>query len=129
MRTAPPCIRPSHRRIPEIDGRDEQMLAGAIAPTRHFKRSGLDLPDVSKGFSTPSAQIPWGPALLAQIAERLSREAQLPVASSRNIHDPHKADRVAADGQMTLVMISRAHLANPQWPSPAALALGQIGLS
>lgn len=102
------------------------MLAEAIESTRHFKRSGLDLLDVSKGFSTPIAQIPWGPALLAQIAERVSREAQLPVASSRNIHDPHDADRVAADGQMALVMIGRAHLANPQWPSPAALVLGQV---
>ncbi|MEQ8033554.1 hypothetical protein [Xanthomonas sp. WHRI 6106] len=33
---------------------------------------------------------------------------------------------MAADGQMALVMIGRAHLANPQWPSPAALALGQV---
>ncbi|WP_372383193.1 hypothetical protein ACCQ12_06330 [Xanthomonas sp. NCPPB 1068] len=66
------------------------------------------------------------PTLLAQIAERLSREAQLPVASSANIDDPHDADRVAAEGRMALVMIGRAHLTNPQWPSPAALALGQV---
>lgn len=62
---------------------------------------------------------------MAQIAERVSREAQLPVASSRNSHDPHDAGRVAAD-EMALAMIGRAHLANPQWPSPAALALGQV---
>ncbi|WP_355507597.1 hypothetical protein RZV16_07025 [Xanthomonas cannabis] len=102
------------------------MLAEAIEPTRNVKRSGLDLPDVSKGFSTPSAQIPWAPALLAQIAERVSREAQLPFASSANIDDPHNAERVAADGQMALLMIGRAHLVNPQWLSPAALALGQV---
>ncbi|MBB3816403.1 hypothetical protein FHR54_000708 [Xanthomonas arboricola] len=34
------------------------MLAEAIEPTRNFKRSGLDLLDVSKGFGTPIAQIP-----------------------------------------------------------------------
>ncbi|MCC4606641.1 hypothetical protein [Xanthomonas campestris] len=64
-----------------------------------------------------------------RVPEVDGREAQLPVASSRNIHDPHNADRVAADGEMALVMIGHAHLANPQWPSPAALALGQVGPS
>ncbi|MEA9556029.1 NADH:flavin oxidoreductase/NADH oxidase [Xanthomonas nasturtii] len=109
----------------EFDGRDEQTLAEAIDLTREFKRSGLDLLNVSMGFSTPNAQIPWGPALLAPIAERVSREAQLPVASSWNIDDPIEANRVIADGQMELVMVGRAHLANPHWPYQAALALGE----
>ncbi|WP_274502969.1 NADH:flavin oxidoreductase/NADH oxidase [Xanthomonas campestris] len=66
----------------EFDGRDEETLQEAIALTRNFKRDGLDLLNVSMGFSTPNAVIPWGPALLAPIAERVSREAALPVASS-----------------------------------------------
>ncbi|MCD0246923.1 NADH:flavin oxidoreductase/NADH oxidase [Xanthomonas melonis] len=109
----------------EFDGRDEQTLAEAIALTHEFKRSGLDLLNVSMGFSTPTAQIPWGPALLAPIAERVTRQTQLPVASSWNIDDPHEAERVVAEGQMELVMVGRAHLANPHWPYQAALALGQ----
>ena len=76
----------------EFDGRDEETLQEAIALTRNFKRDGLDLLNVSMGFSTPNAVIPWGPALLAPIAERVSREAALPVASSWNIDDPLEAD-------------------------------------
>ncbi|WP_407472076.1 NADH:flavin oxidoreductase/NADH oxidase [Xanthomonas campestris] len=109
----------------EFDGRDEETLQEAIALTRNFKRDGLDLLNVSMGFSTPNAVIPWGPALLAPIAERVSREAALPVASSWNIDDPLEADRVVAAGQMELVMVGRAHLANPHWPYHAALALGE----
>lgn len=63
--------------------------------------------------------------MLAPYAERVSREAQLPVASSWNIDDPLEADRVIAAGQMELVMVGRAHLANPHWPYDAALALGE----
>ena len=109
----------------EYDGRDEQTLAESIDLTRAWRRGGLDLLSVSVGFSTPLAQIPWGPAFLAPIAERVRRQAGLPVASSWGIDDPHVADRVVAAGQMDLVMVGRAHLANPHWPYQAALKLGE----
>ena len=32
---------------------------------------------------------------------------------------------MVAAGQMELVMVGRAHLANPHWPYHAALALGE----
>ncbi len=107
----------------EYDGRDEQTLAESIELTRKFRGGGLDLLSVSVGFSTPKAAIPWGPAFLAPIAERVRRESGLPVASAWGIDDPTIANRVVADGQMDLVMIGRAHLANPHWPYHAALQL------
>lgn len=109
----------------EFDGRDEETLAESIELARAFRRNGLDLLNVSVGFSTPSAQIPWGPAFLAPIAERVRREAGLPVASSWGIDNPQTADRVVAEQQMDLVMIGRMHLANPHWPYHAALQLGE----
>ena len=108
----------------EYDGRDEQTLAESIELTRAFRRGGLDMLNVSVGFSTPTAKIPWGPAFLAPIAERVHREAELPVASSWGIDNPLDADRVVAEKQMDLVMIGRVHLANPHWPYQAALKLG-----
>ena len=63
----------------EYDGRDEETLAESIELAKNFKRGGLDLLSVSVGFSTPAANIPWAPAFLAPIAERVRREAQLPV--------------------------------------------------
>ena len=109
----------------EFDGRDEQTLAESIELARAFRRGGLDLLNVSVGFSTPAAQIPWGPAFLAPIAERVKREAELPVASSWGIDNPLTADRVVAEQQMDLVMIGRMHLANPHWPYQAAMKLGE----
>lgn len=108
----------------EYDGQDEQTLEESIELAKGFRRGGLDLLNVSVGFTIPEARIPWGPAFLAPIAERVRREAELPVASSWGIDSPANAERVVADGQMDLVMVGRAHLANPHWPLKAAQQLG-----
>jgi 2,4-dienoyl-CoA reductase-like NADH-dependent reductase (Old Yellow Enzyme family) len=85
----------------------------------------LDLLNVSVNFVIPDATVPWGtPAFLAPVAERVRREAGLPVAASWGIDDPQIANRVVTDGQMDLVMIGRAFLANPHYPYQMAQALG-----
>ena len=113
----------------EYDGRDEETLAESIRLARAFREEGLDLLNVSVGFSTPEADIPWGPAFLAPVAERVRRETGLPVASSWGIDAPETANRVVAERQMDLVMIGRVHLANPHWPYQAALRLQEARAS
>jgi len=108
----------------EYDGRDEETLAESIALTQRLKQEGLDMLSVSVGFSTPDAQIPWGPAFLAPIAERVRREVGLPVSSAWGIDTPQLANRVVAEEQLDLVMVGRAHLADPHWPYYAAKQLG-----
>lgn len=108
----------------EYDGRDEETLLESIALTRKMRAGGLDLLNVSVGFTIPKTAIPWGPAFLAPIAERVRREAGLPVAASWGIDAPANADRVIADGQMDLVMVGRALLADPHYPYRAAKDLG-----
>ncbi|CAO3361376.1 NADH:flavin oxidoreductase/NADH oxidase [Azospirillum melinis] len=108
----------------EYDGRDEQTLAESIELARNFRAGGLDLLSVSVGFSTPDAHVPWGPAFLAPVAGRVRREAELPVAAAWGIDAPKIADRTVADGQLDLVMVGRAHLANPHYPYRAAKELG-----
>lgn len=108
----------------EFDGRDEETLTDAIRLGNAFREHGLDMLSVSMGFSTPAANIPWAPALLAPFAERVRRETGLPVASAWGIGHPADAERVVRDKQMDLVMVGRAHLANPHWPYAAAKALG-----
>ena len=107
----------------EYDGRDEETLAESIELTRNFKRGGLDLLSVSVGFSTLQAKVPWAPAFLAPIAARVRQEAGLPVAAAWGIDTPQLADSTVANGQLDLVMVGRAHLANPHWPLQAARAL------
>jgi len=107
----------------EYDGRDEETLAESIELVRKMRGEGLDLLNVSVGFTIPETNIPWGSAFLGPISERVRREAGIAVASAWGIDDPHAANRVVADGQMDLVMIGRAHLADPHWPYKAAMAL------
>lgn len=108
----------------EYDGKDEQTLAESIELVKLMRAGGLDLLNVSVNFVVPDAQIPWGtPAFLAPIAERVRREAALPVASGWGIGDPQVAERVVASGQMDLVMVGRALLANPHYPYALAQAL------
>jgi 2,4-dienoyl-CoA reductase-like NADH-dependent reductase (Old Yellow Enzyme family) len=107
----------------EYDGNDEQTLVESIQLAKAFKQKGLDLLSVSIGFSTPTAVIPWAPAFLAPIAGRIRREAGLPVAAAWGIDIPEIAQRTIESGELDLVMVGRAHLANPHWPYQAALKL------
>lgn len=107
----------------EYDGRDEATLGEAIGLVRGFRAAGLDMLSVSVGFSTPEAKIPWGPAFLAPVAKRVREQAGLPVASAWGIGNPTVADRTVVNGELDLVMVGRAHLANPHWPYRAALEL------
>ena len=107
----------------EYDGKDEETLSESIELVRNFKREGLDMLSVSVGFSTPTANIPWAPAFLAPIAERVGREAGIAVSSAWGIGTPELADQAVRKGQLDLVMVGRGHLADPHWPYQAARQL------
>jgi 2,4-dienoyl-CoA reductase-like NADH-dependent reductase (Old Yellow Enzyme family) len=110
----------------EYDGRDEQTVNESIELAKRMRAGGLDLMNVSAGFVIPGGKFPWGtPAFLAPFAQRVRREAGLPVASAWGIDAPEIAERVIAQEQMDLVMIGRAHLADPHYPYQLALALGK----
>lgn len=107
----------------EFDGNDEQTLSDSIDLTRRLKDAGLDMISVSIGFNTPEAQIPWAPAFMGPIAERVRREADIPVSSAWGFGEPHIAEKAVRDGQLDLVMVGKAHLANPHWAYQAAREL------
>lgn len=107
----------------EFDGRDEQTLVESIDLARRFKQGGLDMLSVSIGFSTPGATIPWGPAFMGPIAKRVRGEANIPVSSAWGFGTPDLAEKAVRDGQLDLVMVGKAHLANPHWSYYAAREL------
>lgn len=108
----------------EYDGRDEQTLLDSIGLVRQFKAAGMDMISVSIGFTIPQTAIPWGPAFLGPIAERVRREADVPVSSAWGFGTPAIAEQVVRDQQLDLVMVGRAHLADPHWAYFAAKELG-----
>ena len=109
----------------EYDGQDEETLKESIQLVQEWRKNGLDLLSVSVGFSTPEAQIPWGPAFMGPVAERVRREADIPVSSAWGFGAPKLADDAVRNGQLDLALIGRAHLENPHWPFHAAKALGK----
>ena len=108
----------------EFDGRDEQTLLESIGLVRQFKDAGMDMLSVSMGFTIPDVSIPWGPAFMGPIAERIRREAGVPVSSAWGFGTPAIAERVVKDEQLDVVMVGKAHLANPHWAYFAAKELG-----
>ena len=108
----------------EYDGRDEQTMLESIELVRRFKAAGMDMVSVSVGFTVPNTAIPWGPAFMGPVAERVRREAGVPVSSAWGFGTPAIAEQVVRDGQLDLVMVGRAHLANPHWAYFAAKELG-----
>lgn len=108
--------------VTEFDGSDD--LEEGIEMVRRFKAGGLDIVDVSIGFSTSTANIPWGPAFMAPIAQRVRREAGLPATTSWFISEPKQADALIADDLVDLVSLGRPLLANSHWPYQAAFELG-----
>jgi 2,4-dienoyl-CoA reductase-like NADH-dependent reductase (Old Yellow Enzyme family) len=108
----------------EFDENDEETLAESIRLAQQFKERGLDFLDVSISFSTPTAKIPWGPAMMRTISKRVLAETGLRGSTTWNISTPALAEDMLNDGSADLVMIGRPLLANPHWPYAAAKALG-----
>lgn len=108
--------------VTEFDGSDD--LPEGVEMVRRLKAGGLDLIDVSIGFSTPTANVPWGPAFMAPLAERVRREVGIPATTSWFVSEPAQADALVAEGKVDLVSLGRPLLADPHWPYRAARELG-----
>lgn len=109
----------------EFDDRDEETLQESIALIKQFKEIGADFVNVSINFNIPDAKTPWGsPSFMAPIAKRVRTETGLPVSSAWCFGKPDVAELSVADDSLDIVMIGRAHLANPHWPYMAAQQLG-----
>lgn len=104
---------------------DGQPLEESIELVKRFKQNGLDLIDVSLGFNSPDVSgVPWGPAFMAPIAQRIKAEAAIPTAVGWFINEPQQAEDIIAQGQADLVMLAHKELDDPHFPYHAAKALG-----
>ncbi|WP_302053849.1 NADH:flavin oxidoreductase/NADH oxidase [Sphingomonas tagetis] len=104
---------------------DAEKIADSIALTRAMKAGGLDMLDVSLGFNTPKARVPFEkPGFLVDIAADIGRQAEIPIATSWSIFTPDQADAIVREEKADLVMLGKPLLANPHWPYFAAQQLG-----
>lgn len=109
--------------VTEFNGRVDEDLAESVALARNLKADGMDLLDTSIGFSTPENTIPWSMGFMGPIARRIRTEAGIPVASAWNFGEPNVAEAAVAKGELDVVLVGKAHLANPHWAYEAARTL------
>lgn len=103
-----------------------QPIEESIELVRRLKSLGLDVIDPSLGGNSPDVSgVPYGPAFMVPIAERIKRDAGIPVAVSWQITEPQQADSIVRDGQADLLLLARAMLDDPHWAFHAAKALGR----
>ncbi len=111
--------------VVEFHGDDEAMFLESVDLLNRMKDGGLDFVDVSMGFNTPDAQIPWGPGMLLPHARRIREATGLPVGASWNLsRDAREADALLREGQLDLYTLGRPFLDDPHWPFHAARELG-----
>lgn len=108
----------------EFDGRDEVTMVEAIDLVGKFKAEGLDFLNVSIGFSTIEAKVPWSNGFMAPIAARMRTETGLPVATAWGMNKPEDATAAIDQGSMDVVMVARGHLADPHYSFRLARKLG-----
>lgn len=109
--------------VVEFDGDDDRMLPEAIELLKKMKQEGLDFVDVSMGFNTPEAKIPWGQNFLIDTAQRVRTETGLPVTTSWYVSQPQDADAFIRESRIDLATLGRPMLAEPHWPYRAAREL------
>jgi 2,4-dienoyl-CoA reductase-like NADH-dependent reductase (Old Yellow Enzyme family) len=97
----------------------------AVWAIEALKQHGLDFADISLGLNTDEMKdVPFNQvAFMVDRANRVRREAGLPVGVSWNLGIPAVADRVIRQELIDVVFLGRPALANPHWPVWAAREL------
>jgi 2,4-dienoyl-CoA reductase-like NADH-dependent reductase (Old Yellow Enzyme family) len=96
---------------------------GSVELARHLKEAGVDLIDCSSGGTTLEQKITAGAGYQVRFAARL-KESGLPTAAVGEITEAPQAETILATGQADLILLARASLRDPYWPTKAAQTLG-----
>src|SRR3974390_1482933 len=96
----------------------------AVAMGKALKSEGLDYIDVSSANITPDSRWPSEPGFNVPAAERVRREAGLPVRAVGMITSAEQAEEIVANGKADMIAMARAFLDDPHWAWHAAQMLG-----
>lgn len=127
VRAAWPEVKPMSVRISSVDGVDiGWTIEDSVTFARRLKDIGIDIVDCSSGGMmlpreknlpqrTPGFHLPY--------AERIRREASIPVIGVGLIREAAQAEAVIANDQADLVAVAREALFDPNWANRWALDL------
>lgn len=108
--------------LPDAEG---FTVDACVQVAKWLRAAGVDLIDVSSGGLAARQQIPLAPGYQVPFADRIRREAGIPVAAIGLITQPEHANAIIRDGQADLIALARELLRDPYWPIHAAQALGR----
>jgi 2,4-dienoyl-CoA reductase-like NADH-dependent reductase (Old Yellow Enzyme family) len=92
--------------------------------SRELKALGCDFIDATTGQLDPRQKIPFAPGYNVPFAEKVKKEAGLPVMAVGMITRPAQAEEIVASGKADLVAIARGMMDDPHWAWHAARELG-----
>jgi NADPH2 dehydrogenase len=125
VRAAVPRTMPLGARITGTDWVEGGLTPDdAVAMGKALKAEGLDYIDVSSANITPDSRWPTEPGFNVPAAERVRREAGIPVRAVGMITTAKQAEEIIADGKADMIAMARAFLDDPHWGWHAAQTLG-----
>ncbi len=95
-----------------------------VTVARWAAERGADFFDVSSGGLVAHQRITTGPGYQVHLAERVRREAGVPVNAVGMIDDAAHAERILAEGSADAVMAGREWLRDPHYGLRASVELG-----
>ncbi len=95
-----------------------------VEVAKALKDLGCDFVDVTSGGNDRAQKITVGPGYQVPFAERVKKEAGIPVMAVGMITDAEQAEDIVAGGQADMVAIARGMMDDPHWAWHAAQALG-----
>jgi 2,4-dienoyl-CoA reductase-like NADH-dependent reductase (Old Yellow Enzyme family) len=85
---------------------------------------GCDYIDLTSGQLDPRQKIPFAPGYNVPFAEKVKREAAVPVMAVGMITNAAQAEEIVSTGRADLIAIARAMMDDPRWAWHAARELG-----
>ncbi|KNB54158.1 salicylyl-CoA 5-hydroxylase [Streptomyces caatingaensis] len=123
-----PAERPMTVRISATDWADGGVTADdAVVVARAFAEHGADAIDVSTGQVVPDERPAFGRSYQTPFAERIRREAGVPVIAVGLISSWDDVNSLILAGRADLCAVGRPHLYDPHWTLHAAADQGYTG--
>lgn len=99
------------------------MAADSEIAAREFAKAGVNILDISGGFSGYSIPGVTEQGYFATLAEAVKKVVSVPVILTGGIIDVQVAERLLAEGKADLIGVGRAVLADSQWAQKALESL------
>lgn len=126
VRAAWPDDRPLGVRMNGVDWDDRGLtIDDAVAFGTALKDLGCDFFDISGGGNSAGVRPDLGPGYQAGHAAAVEAATGVPTMAVGMIRDPKLAEKLIADGKVSMVALARGVLYEPKWPWRAAYELGE----